>query len=113
MFSHVHSPYKCEIFPRHVYFPLTTILATLPQVFIPSVVAVHKQTGEIVVGADALRPTVRKTSTVHYPIRPTNKVDKVGRGPGVRVGGVVVDGGFVCGVVNCVGVDLLIVLQFA
>ncbi|XP_053378096.1 uncharacterized protein LOC123530617 isoform X2 [Mercenaria mercenaria] len=50
--------------------------ATLPQVFFPSIVAVHKQTGEIIVGADALRPDVRKSSKVSQPIQPTNKVDK-------------------------------------
>ncbi|XP_060557148.1 uncharacterized protein LOC132717647 [Ruditapes philippinarum] len=49
---------------------------TLPQVFFPSIVAIHNQTGEIIVGADALKPDVRKSSKVSQPIQPTNKVDK-------------------------------------
>ncbi|KAL4226512.1 hypothetical protein ACF0H5_014497 [Mactra antiquata] len=50
--------------------------ATLPQVFFPSIVAIHKQTREIIVGPDALKPDVRKVSTVLEPIQPTHKIDK-------------------------------------
>ncbi|XP_052781664.1 POTE ankyrin domain family member J-like [Mya arenaria] len=49
---------------------------TLPQVYFPSVVAVNKESGHIVVGPDAFKPEVRHTSDVVYPIQPTNKVDK-------------------------------------
>lgn len=57
---------------------MSAVSATLPQVFFPSVVAVNKQTGEIIVGPDALKPEVRRTSDIIHPIQPTNKVDKVG-----------------------------------
>lgn len=50
--------------------------ATLPQVFFPCLVAVNKQTGEIIVGSDAWKPEVRRCSSVVQPIQPTNKVDK-------------------------------------
>ena len=56
---------------------LSCFAATLPQVFFPSVVAVNKQSGEIIVGPDALRPEVRLVSNIIQPIQPTNKVDKV------------------------------------
>ena len=39
--------------------------------------AVNKQTGELTVGVDTYKPSVRKSSTILQPIRPTNKVDKV------------------------------------
>lgn len=49
---------------------------SLPQVFFPSVVAVDKETGKLVVGKDAYRPDVRKNATLLHPIRPSNKVDQ-------------------------------------
>ncbi|XP_052283896.1 uncharacterized protein LOC127880612 isoform X2 [Dreissena polymorpha] len=49
---------------------------TLPQVFFPSVVAIDKSTGKIIVGPHALKPEVRQSSNVINPIQPTNKVDK-------------------------------------
>ena len=59
-----------------MFYP--TVTATLPQLFFPTVVAVNKQTGELTVGVDTYKPSVRKSSKILQPIRPTNKVDKVG-----------------------------------
>ncbi|XP_064607128.1 uncharacterized protein LOC135471735 isoform X1 [Liolophura sinensis] len=50
--------------------------ASLPQVFFPTVVAKKTSSGECVVGFDAYRPDIRNQSTLHYPIRPSVKVDK-------------------------------------
>ncbi|XP_067683181.1 uncharacterized protein [Haliotis asinina] len=50
--------------------------ATLPTLFFPSVVAVHKTTDDLVVGSDAYKPNVRLQSVISHPISPSNKVDK-------------------------------------
>ncbi|XP_071081658.1 uncharacterized protein [Haliotis cracherodii] len=50
--------------------------ATMPALFFPSVVAVHKTTDALVVGSDAYKPSVRHESVLSHPISPSNKVDK-------------------------------------
>lgn len=52
--------------------------ATLPQVFIPSVVASGREGRGQVWGMDALAPDVRANSSLTFPIRPTHKITKVG-----------------------------------
>lgn len=56
---------------------LLSFSASLPQLFFPTVVAKKTSSGECVVGFDAYRPDIRNQSTLHYPIRPSVKVDKV------------------------------------
>ncbi|KAK4319682.1 hypothetical protein Pmani_009416 [Petrolisthes manimaculis] len=50
--------------------------ATLPQLFMPSVVANSREGRRQVWGFDALAPDVRSTSTVTFPIRPSHKISK-------------------------------------
>lgn len=50
--------------------------ATLPQVFIPSVVASGREGRGQVWGMDALAPDVRANSSLTFPIRPTHKITK-------------------------------------
>ncbi|KAK8402073.1 hypothetical protein O3P69_001278 [Scylla paramamosain] len=50
--------------------------ATLPQVFIPSVVASGREGRGQVWGMDALAPDVRASSSLTFPIRPTHKISK-------------------------------------
>lgn len=50
--------------------------ATLPQVFLPSVVATERESRRQVWGFDALAPDVRAASTVSFPIRPSHKITK-------------------------------------
>ncbi|XP_042211572.1 uncharacterized protein LOC121858983 [Homarus americanus] len=50
--------------------------ATLPQVFVPSVVATDRESRRQVWGYDALTPDVRASSCVSFPIRPSHKISK-------------------------------------
>ncbi|XP_071514586.1 uncharacterized protein [Panulirus ornatus] len=50
--------------------------ATLPQVFLPSVVATDRESRRQVWGFDALSPDVRASSCVSFPIRPSHKISK-------------------------------------
>ncbi|KAH9496313.1 actin [Bulinus truncatus] len=51
--------------------------ASLPEVFFPSVLAVDRETGQVVaVGTDALKPDIRSKCKIVHPIRPSNKVDQ-------------------------------------
>lgn len=53
-------------------------LASLPQIFFPSVAAVDKATGQYVAfGTQATLPDVRAHSSLAYPLRQTNKMSKV------------------------------------
>ena len=64
----------------HASFQLLFLMfpASLPEVFIPSVVAVDRQSGKVLaVGQDALAPFMRHKCNIIYPIRPSNKVDQV------------------------------------
>ena len=72
--------------PCEILYALAVILdsipdvyfsASLPQVFIPTVMATNKVSGEKVFGVEAFRASVRSESILSYPIRPSNKVDKV------------------------------------
>ncbi|XP_041348280.1 uncharacterized protein LOC121367897 isoform X2 [Gigantopelta aegis] len=49
---------------------------TLPELFFPSVVAVHNTTSNMVVGMEAYFPGIRHKSKLFHPIRATNKIDK-------------------------------------
>lgn len=49
---------------------------TLPQVYFPTVCAKDRTTGEIVYGIEALRPSVRKNSTLKFPLKPSAKITK-------------------------------------
>ena len=54
------------------------VVATLPQVFFPSAVAVDKISGSnIAFGMQSLLPEIRMKSTLTYPIRSSNKISKV------------------------------------
>ncbi|GFO44483.1 histone-lysine N-methyltransferase SETMAR [Plakobranchus ocellatus] len=51
--------------------------ASLPELFLPSVLAVDSQSGKVLaVGQDALAPSMRQKCNIVYPIRPSNKVDQ-------------------------------------
>ncbi|PVD24873.1 hypothetical protein C0Q70_15362 [Pomacea canaliculata] len=49
---------------------------SLPQIIFPSVVAVHKATGEKVVGMDAYQPNIRHNSNLFYPVQPSGKIEQ-------------------------------------
>jgi hypothetical protein len=51
--------------------------ATLPQVFFPTIMAVDKLTKKKTFGADAMKPEVRSTSSIHFPVKPSAKITKV------------------------------------
>lgn len=48
----------------------------LPDLFLPTIVATHRETGQRRFCFDALLPDVRACSTISYPVRPTARVDK-------------------------------------
>ncbi|XP_059468680.1 uncharacterized protein LOC132192643 [Neocloeon triangulifer] len=50
--------------------------ATLPQIFFPTVMAVDKVTKAKIFGADALKPEVRATSSLQFPVKPSAKITK-------------------------------------
>ncbi|XP_068248556.1 LOW QUALITY PROTEIN: uncharacterized protein [Palaemon carinicauda] len=50
--------------------------ATLPQVFLPSVVATERESRRQIWGFDALSPDVRSVSSISFPIRPSHKISK-------------------------------------
>ncbi|KAK6993657.1 actin [Biomphalaria glabrata] len=51
--------------------------ASLPDVFFPSILAVDRETGQVLaVGNDALKPDIRSKCKIIHPIRPSNKVDQ-------------------------------------
>ncbi|KAG8234451.1 hypothetical protein J437_LFUL014197 [Ladona fulva] len=49
---------------------------SLPQIFFPSVMAVHKETNEKRYGLDAMSPDIRFESRLSFPIRPSAKIAK-------------------------------------
>jgi hypothetical protein len=51
--------------------------ATLPQVFFPTIMAVDKLSKKKTFGADAMKPEVRSTSSIHFPVKPSAKITKV------------------------------------
>lgn len=59
-----------------LYFCLH-VAVSLPQIIFPSVVAVHKATGEKVVGMDAYQPNIRHNSNLFYPVQPSGKIEQV------------------------------------
>ncbi|CAB3377644.1 Hypothetical predicted protein [Cloeon dipterum] len=50
--------------------------ATLPQIFFPTIMAVDKITKKRTFGLDALKPEVRSTSSLHFPVKPSAKITK-------------------------------------
>lgn len=50
--------------------------ATLPQLFLPSVVATERESRRQIWGYDALTPDVRAASTISFPVRPSHKITK-------------------------------------
>ena len=51
---------------------------SLPQIFLPSVAAVDKASGDFVAfGSQALLPQIRAGSTLVHPLKPSNKISKV------------------------------------
>ncbi|KAK7071836.1 hypothetical protein SK128_000429, partial [Halocaridina rubra] len=50
--------------------------ATLPQVFLPSVVATERESRRQIWGFDALSPDIRSVSSITFPIRPSHKISK-------------------------------------
>ncbi|XP_071453407.1 uncharacterized protein [Hetaerina americana] len=53
-----------------------TTQPSLPQIFFPSVMAVHKESSERWFGFDAVSPDVRSESKMFFPIRPSAKITK-------------------------------------
>ncbi|XP_046406076.1 uncharacterized protein LOC124171003 isoform X2 [Ischnura elegans] len=53
-----------------------TTQPSFPQIFFPSVMAVHKETNERWYGLDAVSPVVRSESRMCFPIRPSAKITK-------------------------------------
>lgn len=49
----------------------------LPQVFLPTVTAIHRESGKEWFSFDALSPDVRAICSVCYPVKPSAKADKV------------------------------------
>ncbi|KAF4523575.1 hypothetical protein B566_EDAN014323 [Ephemera danica] len=49
---------------------------SLPQLFFPTIMAIDKISKKRTYGGEALRPDVRATSTLHYPVRPSAKITK-------------------------------------
>ncbi|XP_042889059.1 uncharacterized protein LOC122264288 isoform X2 [Penaeus japonicus] len=50
--------------------------ATLPQLFLPSVVATERETRRQIWGFDGLAPDVRAASSISFPVRPSHKITK-------------------------------------
>ncbi len=57
----------------------TLFAASLPDLFFPAIMAKNKETGKRTFGPDALHPDIRENESLSYPVRPSIKIDKVGR----------------------------------
>ena len=63
--------------PDMSFLPRRSILASLPDIFFPTIAAVNKGAGTEKFGFDALTARARSEDNIVFPVRPSVRLDQV------------------------------------